>query len=387
VRDADALSIKLGSTKMKPAVTSKTYEHKAPRLKRLLTPPKGLLSRVRWIFLLLGIFMAAFALLSVLSASTPWLFKAAALVGLTLMAAVLHFLASTSAKHDRAVFRERTVRETSAALVAALDQESIYTAALDGAQKLTKDMPGTHVGIAVGSSERMTILAAVGDRAADIEGAKVNLHNPPDSICAHRLEKRSVEVSNIDPIDSAIAQEALSFEPKTGSVYYVPLLIEEELGGLLVVASDSPLPLDLKDSIEVLGSQAALALESVTLARELRQQKSEARFTSLVQNSSDVITVTEPDGTVRYVSPSVERVLGYMPEDLIGNNRWELVHPDERLELQRLHADEYLKNKSGLTLRVELRMRHRDGSWRYIESIANNLLNDPNVGGARVQLP
>jgi hypothetical protein len=105
---------------------------------------------VRWIFLLLGIFMAAFALLSVLSASTPWLFKAAALVGLTLMAAVLHFLASTSAKHDRAVFRERTVRETSAALVAALDQESIYTAALDGAQKLTKDMPGTHVGIAVG---------------------------------------------------------------------------------------------------------------------------------------------------------------------------------------------------------------------------------------------
>jgi PAS domain S-box-containing protein len=232
----------------------------------------------------------------------------------------------------------------------------------------------------------MTILAAVGDRAADIEGAKVNLHNPPDSIRAHRLEKRSVEVSNIDPIDSAIAQEALSFEPKTGSVYYVPLLIEEELGGLLVVASDSPLPLDLKDSIEVLGSQAALALESVTLAGELRQQKSEARFTSLVQNSSDVITVTEPDGTVRYVSPSVERVLGYMPEDLIGNNRWELVHPDERLELQRLHA-EYMKNKSGLTLRVELRMRHRDGSWRYIESIANNLLNDPNVGGARVQLP
>jgi PAS domain S-box-containing protein len=380
VRDADALSIKLGSTKMKPAVTAKTYEHKAPRLKRLLTPPKGLLWRVRWIFLLVGIFMAAFVLLPVLSASTPWLFKAAALVGLTLMAAVLHFLASTSAKHDRAVFRERTLRETSAALVAALDQKSIYTAALDGAQKLTKDMPGTCVGIAVGSSERMTILAAVGDHAADIEGAEVNLHNLPDPICTHLLEKRSVEVSNVDPIDSAVAQEALSFEPKTGSVYYVPLLIQEELGGLLVVASDSPLPSELKDSVEVLGSQAALAMESITLAEELYQQKSETRLRCLVRHSSDAITITEADGTVSYMIPAVERVLGYKPEDLIGANRWELIHPDELPEAQRLYH-EYLQKQPGSTLRAEYRMRHHDGSWRYIESITNNLLDDPDIGG------
>src|SRR3954468_23805468 len=73
------------STKMKPAVTVESYAHNAPRLKRFLTPPKNLLSRVRWIFLLVGIFIAALTLLPVLLASTPGLFKAAALVGLLLL--------------------------------------------------------------------------------------------------------------------------------------------------------------------------------------------------------------------------------------------------------------------------------------------------------------
>jgi hypothetical protein len=102
-----------------------------------------------------------------------------------LIATILHFLSSTSAKHKRTVFRERTLRQTSVTLMRALDKESIYAAVLDGVQKLAKDMPGTRAAIATGPAEAMTISAALGDHATEVEGIEVNLQNLPDPICAH----------------------------------------------------------------------------------------------------------------------------------------------------------------------------------------------------------
>jgi PAS domain-containing protein len=50
------------------------------------------------------------------------------------------------------------------------------------------------------------------------------------------------------------------------------------------------------------------------------QPESERRFHALVQNALDIVMVTDPDGTIRYMSPSVERVLGYRPEEIVGTN-------------------------------------------------------------------
>jgi PAS domain-containing protein len=58
-------------------------------------------------------------------------------------------------------------------------------------------------------------------------------------------------------------------------------------------------------------------------------KESEERFRSLVMNSSDMITLFTPDGTRLYASPSIERVLGYKPEEIIGGNAFDLVHPDD----------------------------------------------------------
>ena len=74
----------------------------------------------------------------------------------------------------------------------------------------------------------------------------------------------------------------------------------------------------------------ALALESAALTEELLIQQSEARFASLVRNSSDVVTVVEPDTTITYASPSAHRVLGYEPEALEGTRFAELVHAEDR---------------------------------------------------------
>ena len=110
---------------------------------------------------------------------------------------------------------------------------------------------------------------------------------------------------------------------------------------------------------------------------ELRQ--SEERFRSLVQYASDIITVLGAEGTVSYQSPSIERILGYRPEELNGTNVFDYVHPEDA-EQVRLVFVETLKNRR-ISPPVEFRFRHADGSWRFLEAVGNNLLADPSVSG------
>lgn len=108
-------------------------------------------------------------------------------------------------------------------------------------------------------------------------------------------------------------------------------------------------------------------------------RESEERFRSLVQNASDTITVFDAEGIIRYESPSVERALEYRPEDMIGKNAFEFVHPDDVRQVSDSFAR--LLEHPGVRRPIEFRIRHADGSWRYFESIANNLLEDPKVCG------
>jgi PAS domain S-box-containing protein len=112
---------------------------------------------------------------------------------------------------------------------------------------------------------------------------------------------------------------------------------------------------------------------------ELR--RSEERFRSLVQNSSDVITVTAADGTILYQSPSIERVLGYKAEDLLGANALYTpeIHPDDLAGRREILTD--LRARPGGVASDEVRMRHADGCWRVIEWCGSNLLEEPAIGG------
>ena len=90
--------------------------------------------------------------------------------------------------------------------------------------------------------------------------------------------------------------------------------------------------------------------------------------------------VTDAEGTIRYVSPSVERVLGYRPEEMVGINAAEYVHPDD-LKKGFDALSEAVSKPGVQPVAVETRVRHKDGSWRYLEGIANNLLDDPTIKG------
>ena len=106
---------------------------------------------------------------------------------------------------------------------------------------------------------------------------------------------------------------------------------------------------------------------------------------SVVENSSENVTIVDPDGTLRYASPAFGRMLGYAPKEVVGKmNVLDYVHPDDLPHV--LEETEKALSEGGVaTNRTEYRFRHKDGSWRWVESAGTYLLDDPHVKGVVVQ--
>ncbi|HLZ28778.1 MAG TPA: EAL domain-containing protein [Chloroflexota bacterium] len=134
-----------------------------------------------------------------------------------------------------------------------------------------------------------------------------------------------------------------------------------------------------RHALEALGEEVTRALEARERAADLHRRKNEARFRSLVQNSSDVIRIIDADSTIRYQSPSIERILGYSPSLHIGTALFELLHPQDLPQVTAFLAETALR--PGVAPPIQYRAQHRDGTWRHVETLINNLLDDVNVGG------
>jgi PAS domain S-box-containing protein len=107
--------------------------------------------------------------------------------------------------------------------------------------------------------------------------------------------------------------------------------------------------------------------------------RGEQRFRALIENLADVVTILEADGSVRYVNPSVQRVLGYRPDDRDGANVFRLIHPADVDQARAAFAR--VVSRTGFQGPIEVRARHADGSWLVLEVSATNLLTDPSVRG------
>jgi PAS domain S-box-containing protein len=126
----------------------------------------------------------------------------------------------------------------------------------------------------------------------------------------------------------------------------------------------------------VLANRIRNAVEKHNSKRALETR--EERFQSLLEHSSDLITTVDADGVIQYQSPSISRVLGYEPAELVGENALDFVHPDDETAVQ--SALQTALDDPDTTPKVEYRMRREDGSWAWLESIGNNQLDNPAVG-------
>ncbi|HYN12019.1 MAG TPA: PAS domain S-box protein [Burkholderiales bacterium] len=132
----------------------------------------------------------------------------------------------------------------------------------------------------------------------------------------------------------------------------------------------------------LLSSAAMLALIGLAAwglaRREAALQRKEKQFRAMIEHSSDAVVMTRPkQGGIVYASPAFQRITGYTGEELRGREVVDLVHPDEHATAVRLRAE--LLGSPGKVVTNELRVLHKDGSWRWVELTRNNLLKEPNV--------
>lgn len=137
---------------------------------------------------------------------------------------------------------------------------------------------------------------------------------------------------------------------------------------------------ELAEALAVLAAQAALAIDALVQERELGQRRGEARLQQLVRHSSDAVVVVDPAGTIRYQTPSVVRVLGYLGVDLDGESLTRVVHPDDVHHLQHF-LDALVASPPETARSIETQLCRADDSVIVGEVTGVNLLDNPAVGG------
>jgi diguanylate cyclase (GGDEF)-like protein/PAS domain S-box-containing protein len=293
---------------------------------------------------------------------------------------VLARMAGIMNTREQAIDREKLLRKTSAELVAARDQESIYGVALEATRALLGEASRSWACVATGSAEKVTVVAATDDRAGEFIGDQIYLDEYPDDVRTGLLEGQAVQLEQIN-ITNGSKLETLGFDHETRRVFLAPLLAQARLRGAIFVLTDSVLTEDGKATLEALGREVTLALESVALTEEALRRQSEERFRALIQNSSDVVAIVGADGISRYVSPVVERVLGYKPEHGLGRSIFQppVMHPDDADRVRDVFA--VITGRPGTEATIDFRLRHADGRWVQVEATTKNLLADPSIGG------
>lgn len=170
-------------------------------------------------------------------------------------------------------------------------------------------------------------------------------------------------------------------QPRGTSFWFIPLFAVSYLAPLLILYKDTSaissvfytLPVCLFVSESLAWVAERLRKVQITLGQ------SEARFRSLVQHASDMVILTDNDSTIRYLSPSVERILGYDLAALQHTRLLDMVHEDDLAGVQTMF--DLALRQPGVSAPFECRIRHRNGAWRHIETISTNRMDDASVQG------
>ncbi len=273
-------------------------------------------------------------------------------------------------QQERSVARERILSSCGAALAACATREEMQRAAIEAVAPLL-DGPGVGLLCLIDGEVLKAVVRSddAGWRARAL----------PQQTGAQLLELANVCAGREVTLDPLLL-DALDLPEQWTSGQLLALPVRRDVLGLLLVAGPKSTGAEVEVALEALVTQLALALEGARLTEEIHRQHGEARFASLVQHASDLITVVGPDATITYQSPSSERVLGYPPHELLGTRFDRLVAPEDASRLLHLLADgsSYARGDGDL---IECTLLHRDGSLRQFEILHTNLLDDEHVRG------
>jgi PAS domain S-box-containing protein len=156
-----------------------------------------------------------------------------------------------------------------------------------------------------------------------------------------------------------------------------PLLVDDQVVGVLALFSRHRLNEATFQGLVAITNNIAIGIERKRAEEALRQ--SEKHFRSLIEYTSDIITILNDDGTIRYQSPSITHLLGYEPEELLGKSAFAFVHPDEASTTRQFFTQ---VSQMGKPSRPQhFRFQHKDGSWRMLEAIGTPLREEAEPAG------
>ncbi|MFA7265296.1 MAG: sensor domain-containing diguanylate cyclase, partial [Candidatus Nanopelagicales bacterium] len=219
-------------------------------------------------------------------------------------------------------------------------------------------------------------------------------------LAAGLIAWRQTAASDFAP-EQATHEPEQPIESGTSWNRWLPLLPVVTVGGALLVGLVTAAQ---GESLTAVGFDSAALLILLLLAEQLLSnrelgslnadlRKNSELFESLVTGSSDLITLHDDGGTLRYASPAVFRMLDLPPREVLGRSLVEFVHPDDLPKLKTAHRE--LMTRPGATAQLDLRVGppvgpptpdgpDRRGPWRWVEAVAHNMLADPNVAGVVV---
>ena len=146
----------------------------------------------------------------------------------------------------------------------------------------------------------------------------------------------------------------------------------------------------MKDKLSRLCTAIARELEDAKVRKKGKRTKEkllheEHRFRVLAEQSSDIIVLFNPEGTILYENPAVEKILGFNVKERIGSSIFDLIHPDDL----KIATDKFRimnKKANALAERFEIRLRHKNGGWHTFEVTVSIIINDEKIEGGIINL-
>jgi PAS domain S-box-containing protein len=213
-------------------------------------------------------------------------------------------------------------------------------------------------------------------------------HTPPDfrsvdepnnHICNTVIQNGSDQVFVVQDLQNTSYAQSNSYIVPHQLQTYVGQAVRcagEYIGSLCVMYQNNFVPSEADKKLMGIIA-AAIGVEEERKKEAIVWAQNEAKWRSLIHNSSNLITILEADGSIRYVSPAIQGILGCRPGELMGKNMFDFVHPDDVSSVKN-DFQGVLQNPT-TALSIEFRVRHKDGAWRYVESTYSNLLMDAPV--------